>query len=250
MSITIVPQSIKRLIRAKRCPNEQQLAAYAEQQLVGVERSNVERHFSSCDACLRQVAFLMRGESIQARHAPPDLVQAAIKIGTRNTPKIPSSWQWLAPATAAVAIIAFTFLGIHRGTRTPATPETSKSLTAASNPAMAKRQANTGGPTEGNELRGAQEPSDSVLLSPTADERVNASQLEFRWNAKDGAAFYEVEIVSEIGDVVWKQRTVASVLKIPASVHLEKDKSYYVWVRTHTVHGQVEQSKAVRFTIG
>ena len=250
MSITIVPQSIKRLVRAKRCPNEQQLAAYAEQQLVGVERSKVEQHFSSCDACLRHVAYLIRGESIPARHAPPDLGQAAIKIGTRKTPKILSSWQWLAPATAAVAVIAFTFLGIHRRTGTPTTPETSKSWTAALNPAMAKRQANIGGPTEGNELRGAQEPSDSVLLSPTPNERVHASQLEVRWSAKEGVAFYEVEIVSETGDVVWKQRTVASVLKIPASVHLEKDKSYYVWVRTHTVHGQVEQSKAVRFTIG
>jgi hypothetical protein len=250
MSMTIVPQSIKRLIRAKRCPNEQQLAAYAEQQLVGVERSNVEQHLSSCDACLRQVAFLMRGESTPTGHAPPDLVQAAIKIGTRKAPKILSSWQWLAPATAAVAVIAFTLLGIHRGTETPTTPKPSTPLTAALNPPMAKRQANTGGPTEGNELRGAQEPSDSVLLSPTPDERVNASQLEFQWNPKDGAAFYEVEIVSETGDVVWKQRTVASVLKIPASVHLEKDKSYYVWVRTHMVHGQVEQSKAVRFTIG
>jgi hypothetical protein len=250
MLIKIVPQSIKRLIRVKRCPNEQQLAAYAEQQLVGVERNNVEQHLSSCDACLRQVAFLMRGESVPTRHAPPDLVQTAIKIGTRNAPKILRSWQWLVPATAAVAVIALTLLGIHRGTRTATTPEASKSLTAALNPAMAKRQANTGGPAEGNELRGTQEPSDSVLLSPTPDERVNASQLEFRWKAKDGAAFYEVEIVSETGDVVWKQRTVASVLKIPASVHLEKGKSYYVWVQTHTVHGQVEQSKAVRFTIG
>lgn len=250
MSITIVPQSIKRLIQVKRCPNEQQLTAYAEQQLVGVERSTVEQHLSSCDACLRQVAFLMRVESIPTRHAPPDLVQAAIKSSARNTPKILSSWQWLVPATATVAAVAFTLLGIHRRTQTPTIPEPSKSLTAALNPAIAKPQANTGGPTEGNQLRGTQEPSDLVLLSPIPDERVNASQLEFRWNAKDGAAFYEVEILSETGDVVWKQRTVASLLKVPPSIRLEKDKSYYVWVRSHTVHGQVEQSKAVRFTIG
>jgi hypothetical protein len=99
-------------------------------------------------------------------------------------------------------------------------------------------------------VRGKQESSDSILISPRADETIDVQRLEFQWKPKGGASFYEIELVSESGDVVWRQRSTGASLKIPAKVHLQRGKTYYVWIRIHMARGSVEQSKAVRFKVG
>ena len=249
MSIASVPQSIKRLLGWKVCPNEQQLVEYAEQQLIERERNIVEQHLTSCDACLKQVVFLMREAPIPHELAPATLLQTAMKIGTNRKRVAGRVWQWsTAAGVAAVTVVAI--VAIERRASTPVAPEPSKSLVAALSPAAERPPATARSSANGDTLRGTQEASDSILISPAADERVEASRLEFRWQTKDGAEFYEIEILSEDGDVVWRGRTSGSALRVPLTVHLKKDQPYYVWIRIHSAHGTVEQSKAVRFTIG
>jgi hypothetical protein len=250
MSITIVPQSIKRLVGLKVCPNEQQLAAYVEQQLIGIERSNVEQHLTSCDDCLRQVSFLMHAESNPQEHAPESLVHTAMKFGANRARVASTSWQWLTVATGAAAALALTFVVMERRAPVPVTPDPSKSLTGALSSGAEEHTTTSSSPAAGDNLRGAQEAPGTILIFPVTDEKVDASHLEFRWNAKNGTEYYEIELVSESGDVIWTGRTTASALTLPSHIHLETAKSYYVWLRLHTARGTVEQSRAVRFTIG
>jgi hypothetical protein len=247
MSITIVPQSIKRLFRVKSCPSEQQLAAYADQQLIGNERNLVERHLTTCDACLRQVGFLVRTAAMPPEQTPDDLVRSAMNFGTKGAPVKRYAWQWLAVASAVVVMVAVTLVEIWPGPRLPATPS---SVTTAVNSAAEVRQTTPLHQDRDDQVRGGQEPSDSILISPKPDEKIDASNLEFRWKPRGDASLYEIEVVSDSGDVIWQQRSHASSLKLPAHIHLEKGKTYYVWIRIHLARGSVEQSKAVRFTIG
>ena len=247
MSITIVPQSIKRLFRMKICPSEQQLAAYADQQLIGNERNLVERHLTTCDACLRQVGFLVRTASMPTEQTPDDLVRSAMSFGTEGAPVKRYAWQWLAVASAVVVMVAVTLVEIWPGPRLPAAPS---SVTTAVNSAAEVRQTTPLNQDRDDQVRGGQEPSDSILISPKADEKIDASNLEFRWKPRGDASLYEIEVVSDSGDVIWQQRSNASSLKLPAHIRLEKGKTYYVWIRIHLARGSVEQSKAVRFTIG
>ena len=89
------------------------------------------------------------------------------------------------------------------------------------------------------------------MISPKPDEKIDASNLEFSMEAERRCVTpIEIEVVSDSGDVIWQQRSHASSLKLPAHIRLEKGKTYYVWIRIHLARGSVEQSKAVRFTIG
>jgi hypothetical protein len=247
MSITIVPQSIKRLFRVKSCPSEQQLAAYADQQLIGDERNLIERHLTTCDACLRQVGFLVRTASMPPEQTPDDFLRSAMNFGSKGAPVKRYAWQWLAVASAAMVMLAVTRVEIWRGPRSPATPS---SVTTEVNSALQVRPTTPLQQDRDDQVRGGQEPSDSILISPKPDEKINASNLEFRWKPRGDASLYEIEVVSDGGDVIWQQRSHASSLKLPAHIRLEKGKTYYVWIRIHLARGSVEQSKAVRFTIG
>jgi hypothetical protein len=122
MSISIVPQSIKRLFRVKSCLSEQQLAAYADQQLIGNERNLVERHLTTCDGCLRQVGFLLRTASMPPEQTPDDVLRCAMNFGTKGAPKKPYAWQWLAVASAVMAVVAVTKVEIWRESRVSTTP--------------------------------------------------------------------------------------------------------------------------------
>jgi hypothetical protein len=247
MSITSVPQSIKRLFRVKSCPSEQQLAAYADQQLIGNERNLVERHLTTCDACLRQVGFLVRTASMPPEQTPDDLVRSAMNFGTKGAPVEPFAWRWLAVASAVIVIVAVARVEIWRGPRLPAIP--SPATTAVNSP-LQVRPTTPLPQDRDDQVRGGQEPSDSILISPKPDEKIDASNLEFRWKPRGDASLYEIEVVSDSGDVIWQQRSHASSLKLPAHIRLEKGKTYYVWIRIRLARGSVEQSKAVRFTIG
>jgi hypothetical protein len=97
-------------------------------------------------------------------------------------------------------------------------------------------------------LRGEEEASDAILISPQPDEVLDASRIEFHWKPRREASFYEIKIVSETGDLVWQKQSLASSLKLPSDVRLEKNKPYYVWIRIHN-RRSVEQSSAVRFTV-
>jgi putative zinc finger protein len=248
MSITILPQSLRRLFRASNCPRDQLLAAYADQQLIGNERHLVEEHLTSCDACLGQVAFLVRSESAPPSHTPDDILRTALNHRGSRGSTAGYSWRWLATASA-VAVIG--------GVALVVTWQKSQMLASRSNSASRSTEVSSsreiplhpGDQIRDDKMRGDDEVSDSTLISPSPNATIDARNVEFRWKARQDASFYEIELVSESGDLIWQGRSNALSMTLPAQIHLESGKGYYVWIRTHMAHGAVEQSRAVRFTV-
>jgi len=248
MSITILPQSLRRLFRTRNCPRDQLLAAYADQQLIGNERHLVEEHLGSCDACLGQVAFLVRNESAPS-HTPDDLLHAALNLRGSRGSTSGYSWRWLAAASAVVVIAGVALLVTWQksGMFSSQTNSSSRSTEVSSTREIPPLH--PGDRIHEDKMRGDKEASDSTLTSPSPNATIDASSVEFRWNAKKDASFYEIELISEAGDLIWQGRSHALSVKLPAHIHLESGKVYYVCIRTHRAHGVVEQSKAVRFTV-
>src|SRR5579864_7553141 len=87
------------------CPDDHQLAAYVEQQLIGAERERVESHLAKCDRCLRQVGFLVKQSQLSAEDAPSLLVHQAKKLGTAAHENLGFGWKRLSVGTA-LAVIA------------------------------------------------------------------------------------------------------------------------------------------------
>src|SRR5215467_13452037 len=87
------------------CPDENQLAAYVDQQLIGAERERVESHLAKCDPCLQQVGFLTNQTQITAEPAPAWLLQHAKQLMTLPLGTSPVLWRW-AVAAAVIAVVA------------------------------------------------------------------------------------------------------------------------------------------------
>src|SRR2546430_189310 len=87
-------RSERRLRRGWRCPDEAQLAAYADSQLGGAARASVEAHLADCDFCRAQVSFLVRAaEADEAPAVPAQLIARAQQLVPAQ-PSRTNLWDW------------------------------------------------------------------------------------------------------------------------------------------------------------
>src|SRR5215471_13821291 len=86
------------------CPDEHQLAAYVDQQLIGGERERVESHLVKCDLCLQQVGFLVKQCPVSAPSAPSSLVQLAKELQTAARANAFFGWK-LVSVAAGIAVL-------------------------------------------------------------------------------------------------------------------------------------------------
>jgi hypothetical protein len=101
--------------------------------------------------------------------------------------------------------------------------------------------------TDQRTVRGDTAVANAKIISPQRGEKVDPRELNFRWSAAEGALFYELQVISDDGDVLWETRCHATSIRFPPTVHLVKGKNYYVRLLVHATGGSVEQSKPVEF---
>jgi hypothetical protein len=229
------------------CPDEHQLAAYVDQQLIGAERERVERHLAKCDSCLNQVGFLVKVSQLQIASVPSPLVHQAKKLESavdRNA--APVGWKWMG-VVAASAVIAMGLLLVWRGMRLdieePPRIATNHQPSAPSIDEKMKSEVGTA-------VRGASPPgSRPSVLFPRPGAIVRASDFSIRWEGIPNAAVYEVRIVTADGNLVWSKRVHQNSV-IPPKNTLRTGSKYFVWVRAWLANGETQQSAAVDFVGG
>jgi len=228
------------------CPDEHQLAAYVDQQLIGAERERVESHLAKCDSCLQQVGFLIKESPFSAVTAPSSLMYRAKRLEAAIHETAPFGWKWVTVA-AACAVMAIGLL-VWRETRSNIEGQSSMIATAPEPPANAipnreKSEADTA-------VRSVS-PTDSqpLILSPQAGQIVRDSDFTIRWKAIPNAATYEVRIVSVDGDLVWRKQVQENSVN-PPKQKLRPGLKYFVWVRAWLPNGKTQQSAAVAFIGG
>jgi hypothetical protein len=238
---------IQQLVNWDWCPTEQQLAAYADQQMIGAERHVIEKHLAYCDKCLQQVGFLVRESASIPYPVPEDLVRRAIALGNPSPAKGAPSWRLIAVPAAgvAVAVLAWSFL-LHTST-----PSTRQGGFLQSSPIAKSAELRALTPeTAPVTVRGEAGGADARILWPHAGEMVKAREIVFRWRPDPSARFYEAQVASEDGDVLWETECHGTSIKLPDSVPLVKGKTYYFRLRVHIVNGSVERSKPIDFVVG
>lgn len=228
------------------CPDEHQLAAYVEQQLIGAERECVESHLAKCDSCLQQVGFLLKQFPLTPEAAPSSLVHRARKLATVPRGTVPSGWKWV-PVAASIAVIAIG-VGVWHESR-PNTEEHSTTVaTIPRLPAPAVRE-DTNSAAD-SAIRSASPPeSQPLILSPQPGAEVHDSDLIIRWKSVPNAAAYEVRVVTADGDLVWRKRASGNSVSAPKEI-LRPGLKYFVWVRVWLSNGTTHQSRAIGFMGG
>jgi len=227
-------------------PDEHQLAAYVDQQLIGAERERVESHLAKCDSCLQQVGFLVKQSQVSVGDAPSLLVSEAKKLETATHENLPFGWKWVSVA-AALAVIAIGLV-VWREVR-PNTEEHSMIVATAERPlAPALRDKVQTNPD--NAVRSLHAPdSQPLVLSPQPGAIVHASDFTIRWEPVPNSAAYEVRVVTADGDLVWRKRVYENSVDPPKQI-LRPGLKYFVWVRAWLANGKTLQSPAVAFIGG
>ncbi len=227
------------------CPDEHQLAAYVDQQLIGAERERVESHLAKCDTCLRQVGFLVKESQLPVESVPAFLLDCAKKVDTEAHTNTSFDWRWIT-VPAGIAVIALGLV-IWREARSHA-EENSMTLATAQQPsaAVVRDKARS----EAEMAVRSESPSASLphVLSPEAGVVVHAADFIIHWEAMPNATAYEVRVVTVDGDLVWSKRLHENSAKAPQV--LRPGMKYFVWVRAFLANGKTEQSEAVGFIGG
>ena len=227
------------------CPDEHQLAAYVDQQLIGAERERVESHLVKCNWCLQQVGFLTRQTQVPAAPAPSALVQRAKALQAAADTKALFGWKWVA-AAAVIAVVA-TGLVVWREVRSN-TEQSVVVATAPRSPALAIPDKTKS--AADNAVRGASPPGSlPLVLYPEPGAVVHSSDFTIRWEPVPNATAYEVRVVTAEGDLVWHKRVQEDSVS-PPKWALRSGSKYFVWVRAWLANGKTQQSRAIGFIGG
>ncbi len=229
--------------RGSRCPDETVLAAYAEGIQAG--RLALESHLAECLSCRKQVAFLAQEDASASTNDVPQwlLARARELVPERSSSAKPLWWAAAATVTACL-VFAFTLpmreLTLPLSFRAPGVPAMQES--SASKPRRDTARA--------PELRARTRPSRSPdLVRPSEGATVSGDGVEFRWRPMRESLFYEVQLTSLDGELIWKERTGTTHVRLPNSVSLRPGERYFVWVVAHMREGNAVKARAVSFKV-
>jgi hypothetical protein len=225
------------------CPDAHIIAAYVDGTL-GDKKAGFESHLTKCERCRQVVGDVVIAQrETDLMTSPVEIVQQAVRLAPVNRPR--TRWVWIPAGAVAVMAVAIAAVILTRpqDTLIPPWSAPNAAIIAKSNPdATPKAPARdvVRKPTATDLL-----PS---LISPQADSVVARKLLTFNWHPIPGARSYEVELLSGVGDPIWKGETDKSVLQLPSDLEL-KDGKYFVWVTADLGDGRLFRSAAVPFSV-
>jgi hypothetical protein len=256
----------------RRCPGEAEISAYVEHRLSVEDKARIESHVADCDACLEQIAFLVRPSAAEPTPAAPRLLSRARDLVMEKQ----AAWRapvlrWGTVAATAV-LVAFVLVrqarapGVGHSPYVPG-PDVSSSAappsapgstppgpvtTAPAQPAAPPHAASPARPAPPQSVvrNSVVKPLQLDLAFPSENATLSIGQLEFRWKPIPGVAYYEVQLVTDDGTVVWIGKVEGIRARPPDSIRLETGRKYFVWIKAHLSGGGTVKSATVSFHIG
>jgi Putative zinc-finger len=212
--------------RAWGCPDEATLAAFVDGTLPESARSRVQSHLADCETCLQDVAATLRARETPLPEVPARLLARArefAKSTARGT--LAPAWRWgMISAAAVLVLVAATHFWQSRPVPAPGTS-----------------------PAEVRSVPG--QPVAPQILSPVEGAIVGREQIELRWRGVAGAIYYEIQLVTAEGDVLWQERTEKTEARLSKALPIAPGQQVYFWVRAHLLDGKTLKSDPVGFTL-
>ena len=221
-----------------KCPEETEYAGMVDGTLPDVARARLTDHLAHCQKCLDLVTCLVSVQDRPDAHVPQELLAAALKLGSKEKPtgRFPARFQWhtaLAAAAGVILVVGILFTQYPQLSDIVLRSEPSQSADSASQAVRLNRQ--------------GQDHLNMIFVSPGA--AIDSQSPEFRWSGVDQSLYYEIQVLSDNGDIVWEGRTEETRLQLPAEFQLDHNKEYFVWVRAYLPDGKTIKSKAVAIRV-
>ncbi len=257
----LVETSLKRFFKTRLkardrrrwgCLDEFEIAAYRDHRLDSREKDRVEAHLAECDFCLGQVTFLSRmGQAPVPESVPGELISRAQKlVASRSGSVFGWAWRWEAVTATVAGLAVVVVLSLRNPVREVPTVQPSPAVAPTT---RAPLQAAPEVPRQPAPLptvrRASPRISAPALLSPRPNATLSGRLVEFRWEGVRDALYYEVQVVTADGDLVWESRTEGNTTSLPSDVSLQTGQRYFVWVQAFLAEGKTTKSTAVAFTV-
>jgi hypothetical protein len=268
----------------RNCPDEALLSAYVELEVSDEQRAKVEAHLADCEACLGQVAFLVRQRADLGAPVVPGAVARArdlVALPPRSWRPLVLRWGAALVGVAAVAVAAalvfrspeapqgLPVTPVHDGlpaASAPASlPEPAPVQAVAGSPAPLKVTAPEAGsrkpeagvaapratpPEPAPTVRRSSSPAPTLaVLSPVEAATLVRKDLEFRWHAVPRSLYYEINVVTEDGNLVYQARVEETTARLPDGTTLEPGVKYFVWIKAFLAGGELVKSATVSFRV-
>lgn len=213
------------LERTERCPDEHALAAIAAGTVSNDERERLTPHLAGCDYCLARIGELARMDTQCAPEAVPQLLLArAAKLRAKRASTTsgygarPGVW-----AAAAVLVLGVAVL-LDRpwvDSRNP-TPEVRRADPEAIRP---------------------------QITWPTPGLSIDPQGAAVRWTPVTGSLYYDIQVLSDSGDVLWRGRVDESMAALPESLELAPGQEYFLRVDAYLAEARSISSHHVVFSV-
>lgn len=217
------------------CPDDHVLVSYMEGGLSKREHNNFERHLSDCDFCLERVGMLSRARDNEPVSRVSELLLARSRKLVRDGSDKSDALRY-APRWAAAAVVVLTF-GLLISLEIP--NQDSPELTPPSTQPPAMRQ-------QRNIDTYALSPK---IISPTDGSSINPTTQQFTWAPIRDSLFYQVRIVSDVGDLVWQERVNGTQWLLPVELSLLSSAEYYVRIDAYLTETKSLNSDYVVFRV-
>jgi hypothetical protein len=215
--------------RLAECPDEHQIAAYVDGALPTATRRGLETHLADCDYCLTLVGLLSRERAVPATEPVSNPMIARAEEPARRESQ---SGTRPVPHWAAAAVVVIAMATLIRVTQSPGPPD---GLTEGSDaPTTRSAAATTSGLT---------------LLSPTPGVDVNSGQLTVRWTPVPGTRYYDVRVVTDVGDVVAEEHVGGTEWRLSDPAVLQPGAEYFVHVDAFIADDKTVSSEHVAFRV-
>jgi anti-sigma factor RsiW len=215
--------------RSVACPDEQEIAGYVDGGLDEVTRKKFELHLADCTRCLELVGLLCRERDADAiEPVTHEVVTRAHTVVTKGPQR---RWrpvpQWAAAAALVLAVPLLLQLG--------RSPDRSAEGQGRPDPPSTRTLAST---TAGLQV-----------LSPAAGTAVDPQRPTFSWTEVVGTPYYDVRIVTDVGDVVIQQRVTGTTWRPSSQLKLQPGAEYYVHIDAYPSGDKAVSSDHVPFRV-
>jgi hypothetical protein len=221
------------------------LAEYTDYVLGGTRKTWVEFHLARCVRCRVLVTEALKAQRETELPSPPAELQRKA-FGFVERRRVPKRWVW-APAGALVGcsllLVALIALRKPQQLVLSGPPSPSAPLIGKFEPPVVPRHR-----VSEIERKDIAPESVPTIVSPQAGSVISREQLQFGWKPIVHSRYYQVRMVTLLGDLVWEAKTEKHALQPPSDLHV-KDGTYFVWIEVHLADGRVAKSKPVRFAV-
>lgn len=234
--IRILPANA--LERTNDCPDDHDLAAFVDGFMHPETTELLRLHLADCDFCMTQVGLLKRLYASNPDHQFSEFVLARARhMGKANKrPAIRHVTRWATAAVLVLAVLVVFKLGTPNPVETQATGTTTYGQTSQAPDQSQIRSQNL----NISKLR---------VLAPAKGALIDPGKLVFQWTDVPDCLYYDVRIVTDGGDLIWKARIEDTKLELPDKLQLDPDVEYYFRVDAYLASAKSIHSQHVLFSV-